>query len=161
MNALTLSYRAMHQDRAYRIPMMFTTMNNVIAALSTHNWNTITGGVEHRGLHQTDKRLTKYVDWDFVHGLPDCSIFQILNSDKAIEKAVDGRSPKCKYKLTKNAYKQSLIIRNLRMQIQNSALRFDFAKRMCEKLRTVSNKWVKLAMNPQNVQAAATQILFN
>lgn len=161
MNALALSYSQMHLDRAYHVPMMFTTMNNVIAAMASHNWNTVTGGIEHRGLHQTDKRLSKYVDWGFVHGLPDCSIFQILNSDKAIEKAVKGRSPKCKFKLTVSQYKQSLIIRNLRMQIQNSALRYDFAKRMCEKLRAVSNKWVRLAMNPRNVQAAITQILFH
>ena len=160
MNTLALAYRSMHQDRTYSTPVLFTTLNNAIAAMAPHNWNTVTGGIEHRGLYHTDKRLSKYTGITFVKSLPNCSIFQILNSDRAIEKAVAGRSPFSK-KITPKQYKQSLIIRNLRMQIQNTALRWDFAKRMCEKLRAVSTKWVRLAMNPQNAQAAATQILFN
>jgi len=137
-------------------------LNIVIASMSTLNGNTVTGGLEHRGLHWTDKRFSELTGITFVKGVPHCSIFQILSRTKEANQVVSDR----KYamnKITGPEYMRSLLIRNLRGQILNPILRVDLATRLLEKLRrnSMSNRFVRFAMQPNNAQAAASLILFN
>ena len=153
-------FAAMHGNPLYRVPLLNTTLGNVISAMSKKNWTTVTGGLDHRGLHWTDKRFSALSGIQFVAGYPHCSLFEILDSNDEVTQAVKSRSKSSK-KITKNQYMQSLVIRNLRGQIQNPVLRVGYAQKLMEKLRATSQRWVRLAMNPRNAQTAATQILFN
>ena len=153
-------FAAMHGNPLYRVPLLNTTLGNVISAMSKKNWTTVTGGLDHRGLHWTDKRFTELTGITFIKSCPNCSLFEILDSNHKAAQAVKSRSKSSK-KINSAQYMQSLVIRNLRGQIQNPVLRHNYAQKLMETLRSTSQRWVRLAMNPRNAQTAATQILFN
>lgn len=160
MNAL--AFAEMHHNPAYNINVFGTTLNNVIAAMSTLSGNTVTGGVEHRGLHHTDKRFTLYTGIPFIGKTPVCSLHRLLDCSKQAAAAVKGRKYS-HHKITGAEYMRSLVIRCLRGQILNPIVRFDLATKLLEKLRksAMNNKFVRQAMKPQNAQSAASLIIFN
>lgn len=157
-----LAFRELHNSKAHQMPVFGTGLNIIIAAMSTLNGNTVTGGLEHRGLHWTDKRFSMLTGIPFVKGVPHCSIFQILLHTKEANQAVSARKYSVN-KITGPEYIRSLLIRNLRGQILNPILRVDLAARLLEKLRrnSMNNKFVRFAMQPNNAQSAASLILFN
>ena len=161
-NSISLEYREMHNSALYRnINILGTSFNLLLAAMSNKNYNTVTGQlVEHRGLHWNDKRFGALTGIEFVGGHPRCSYFKLNMHKKEAAIANRGRSAKAK-KISDSDYFNSLLIRWFRGVIQNPVLRFDLGKRLCEKLRSVNQKFVKFAMKPQNAQAAASMILFN
>ena len=160
MNALV--FAEMHRNPIYQINIVGTTLNNVIAAMSTLNGNIVTGGLEHRGLHWTDKRFTLLTGIQFMGKTPVCSLFRLLDCNKQAAVAVKGRKL-ASHKITGSEYMRSLIIRCLRGQILNPILRFDHGMKLLEKLRrsSMNNKFVRKAIKPHNAQTAASLILFN
>ena len=160
MNAL--AFAEMHRNPAYKIDILGTTLNNVIAAMSTLSGNTVTGGIEHRGLHHTDKRFTLLTGIEFIGKTPVCSLFDLMGRKDEASQAVKGRKL-AKHKITGPEYMRSLIIRCLRGQILNPIVRFDHGLKLLEKLRksAMNNKFVRQAIKPHNAQTAAALILFN
>lgn len=163
MNSHVQSFAVMHGNSDYQVPVLGTTLANVLCAMSPLSGNTTSGGVtEHRGIHWTDKRFSAFTGIQFVGKYPFASLFEIVSRKKEADMAVKGR----KYattKMTTKQYMQSLVIRCLRGQILNPVLRIDYAVRLLEKLRkaAMNNKFVRSAIQPHNAQAAATIILFN
>jgi hypothetical protein len=160
MNAL--AFRELHTSPAHKLPLFGVNLSTIIAAMSPSSGNTVTGGLEHRGLHWTDKRFSLLTGIPFVKGIPTCSFFQIMSRTKEANQAVAGRKHATK-KITGTEYVRSLMIRNIRGQILNPVLRVDLATRLLEKLRrnSLTNKFVRFAMKPNNAQTAATLLLFN
>tara|TARA_Y100000401_G_scaffold116082_1_gene121072 strand:+ start:759 stop:1241 length:483 start_codon:yes stop_codon:yes gene_type:complete len=157
-----LAFAEMHRNPAYQINVFGTTLNNVIAAMSTLSGNTVTGGVEHRGLYHTDKRFTLYTGIDFIGKTPVCSLYKLLDCKKEAAAAVKGRKHSY-HKITAADYMRSLVVRCLRGQILNPIIRFDLATKLLEKLRksAMNNKFVRQAIKPENAQSAASLIIFN
>lgn len=160
MNAI--AFAEMHRNPAYNINVLGTTLGNVIAAMSTLSGNTVTGGIEHRGLHWTDKRFSLYTGISFIGKTPVCSLFRLLSCSEEAGKAVKGRK-QATYNISGSEYMRSLVIRCLRGQILNPIVRFDLAAKLLEKLRkgAMDNKFVRQAIKPQNAQSAASLIIFN
>jgi len=159
----SLAFADMRCNALYKVPMLGTTLANVLSSMSTCSGNVTSGGItEHRGIHWTDKRFQKLTGITFIGKFPRASVFQILTHKKAAKEAVKGRSHS-KTKMTASQYMDSLIIRCLRGQILNPVLRVDRAMRLLEKLRksAMNNKFVRQAIKPYNAQAAANLILFN
>lgn len=160
MNAL--AFAEMHRNPGHRIPIIGTTLNIVVAAMSTLNGNLVTGGLENRGLHWTDKRFTLLTGIQFIGKTPVCRIFDLAQRTREAHQAVKGRKFATN-KITGAEYMRSLLIRCLRGQILNPILRFDHGMKLLEKLRrsSMNNKFVRQAIKPHNAQTAASLILFN
>lgn len=158
----SLAFAEMRGNSLYQVQILGTTLANVLSSMSPLSGNTVTGGLEHRGIHWTDKRYEKLTGIQFIGKHPKASIFQILTHKKEAAKAVNGRRY-AKTKMTAREYMDSLIIRCLRGQILNPILRVDHAMRLLEKLRksAMNNKFVRQAIKPHNAKAVANLILFN
>lgn len=138
---------------------------HLLAACTPFSWNQ-TLGLEHRGLHFTDKRFTELTGIVFIAGMPYCSVFELFTPQirRAIEIAISKRGPKAS-KLTVAQYQLSLISRCVRLQIENSSLRKDWLfKRIGERLRMIclpkrrAKRFMGFASDPMNKPAVVTML---